>query len=416
MQTTTVNAADLVVFMLDVHLWGGRQALRREQLIAANPTLQGLPPQELASMGSIHICDPDEIRKFSRIKRAAQMAISDYGLPFLGAFAVPIAYYQKVHDRLVELRMEFEAAVRDLEQRYNGAATAWQAKWKMQNPAYQSLLARVPSAQEVAGRLSFAFHCFKVNAPSDNLDDSARQGFDTQVTGLKGELLSEVATEAQLLLEQYMVERKENGTTEQRSSITRKTLRPLQRVARKLETFAFLDTSVKPLTELVQKVLDGLPAEGPIEGGDLMLVWTLATALGNPATASHVAMVASNMGLDAAVKALPQVAKASKADQKPPQEVDIERPTDLTGGSPTAADQLANALLEGGDDSGLAVLFDDAAPSPVAPLDASPEDAQTGVPGAVGNTSVVDLLFDDGPVAPKGGAASNGDNFASDFF
>lgn len=67
-QTNTPNvhqldAKALICVQLDIKLWSGRQALKREHLVQSNPLLASLPPQDLASMGSVRICDPEEVRK-----------------------------------------------------------------------------------------------------------------------------------------------------------------------------------------------------------------------------------------------------------------------------------------------------------------------------------------------------------------
>ena len=41
-----LQASNLVCVMLDIHLWSGRQALKRDHLIASNPSLAALPPAE----------------------------------------------------------------------------------------------------------------------------------------------------------------------------------------------------------------------------------------------------------------------------------------------------------------------------------------------------------------------------------
>lgn len=89
-QTNTPNvhqldAKALICVQLDIKLWSGRQALKREHLVQSNPLLASLPPQDLASMGSVRICDPEEVRVFARIKNEAIRALGEAGLPLLGA-------------------------------------------------------------------------------------------------------------------------------------------------------------------------------------------------------------------------------------------------------------------------------------------------------------------------------------------
>ena len=51
----------IVCVALDIHLWSGRKRLRKEALLSKNPMLADLPPESLATLGSIKIADPDDL-------------------------------------------------------------------------------------------------------------------------------------------------------------------------------------------------------------------------------------------------------------------------------------------------------------------------------------------------------------------
>ena len=142
-----LQASNLVCVMLDIHLWSGRQALKRDHLIASNPSLAALPPAELASMGSVRICDPEEVRAFQRIKNEAIRLLEENGLPFLGAYGIPADRFNGVYAKLVDIGNKFTARASDLLKRYDADAVAWKAKWHKDNPAHAHLLTRMPDAQ-----------------------------------------------------------------------------------------------------------------------------------------------------------------------------------------------------------------------------------------------------------------------------
>lgn len=320
-----LQASNLVCVMLDIHLWSGRQALKRDHLIASNPSLAALPPAELASMGSVRICDPEEVRAFQRIKNEAIRLLEENGLPFLGAYGIPADRFNGVYAKLVDIGNKFTARASDLLKRYDTDAAAWKAKWHKDNPAHAHLLTRMPDAQSVVGKLRFGFHPFAVQAPAADTTHAANDHFGAQLKGLKGELLSDAAVEANDLLTKYLVS-KEGSHVGKRERITQKTLRPFKRISGKLRSFAFIDPSIAPLADVIDSVLRTLPAEGAVEGADLIAVWNLATMLSNPVQASRIAEISHAAGADSAMLALdspmaiPQV--VAQAQVAP----DVEKP------------------------------------------------------------------------------------------
>lgn len=307
MQTIqTVQPDNVICVLLDIHLWSGRQALKREHLIESNATLAALPPAELASMGSVKICDPAEVRVFQRLKNEAIRVLEDNGVPLLGAVAIPAKSYDEVHKKLTDIGNRFDALAQDLLTRYDTEAARWRTKWAAQNPQHAHLLRRMPDAQSVVGRLSFGFHPYAIQPPrAQDKQHSANELFNKQLKGLKGELLNTAAAEANDLLTKYLVS-KESGT--KREHITQKTLRPFKRISAKLRSFAFVDPCVQPLADVIDSVLASLPADGQVEGAGLISVWNLATLLSNPVSASRIAEQASREGADTALKALEPIA------------------------------------------------------------------------------------------------------------
>lgn len=240
----TINAEKLVCVQLDVHLWGGRQALTRDYLIQSNPALAALPPAELASAGAVRICDPEETRVFQRCKAEAIRILKDNGLPILGAIGIPEARFGGVYQQLLRVQNEFETRAQDLLQRYDAQAKTWRDRWCQQHPAYAHLLGRLPDAQSVVGKLKFGFFTYSIQAPQPHeADHEANAAFDTQLKGLKGELLGDAAQEANELLTKYLIRTDGNNVSSPRDKITQKTMRPFKRIAAKLRSFAFIDPS-----------------------------------------------------------------------------------------------------------------------------------------------------------------------------
>lgn len=300
-QVKQVDAANLVCVALDIHLWGGRQALKREHLQQYDSQMANLPPSALASMGSIKICDPEEVRKFARIKNEAIRLLEDNGLPLVGAMAIPKDRLDAVTLELGKLKAKFDHCANDLFMRFDNEITAWRRKWQLENPGNATLLKRVPDAKQVYGKLSFAFHLYAVTAPvAGDESHHANGGYHGQLRGLKGELFKAAAAEAHDLLTKYLVTTDPSGATSNKDVITQKTLRPLKRVVAKLRSFSFVDPSAGPLADVIEWSLDQLPAEGKIDGKGLVSIWSLARLLANPDEAARIAQVSLANGAEAA--------------------------------------------------------------------------------------------------------------------
>jgi len=283
------SAEGLVSVMLEVHLWSGLKRLRKEQLVAQNQEFENLPPATLATLGSIKICDKQDLAPFSRLKREAEKLLALNGLPFLGSTAVPDAKLEKVFRALGRLQTEFNDLRDAFLQRFDDAIETWRAQ--PENAEWTHLIHDIPSPERALGKMSFGFHLFRVHAPSQDEANDANKLYEQQMTGLKGELFADAAKEAETLIEKCLTSKK-NGVVCKRDKVTWKTLRPLKRISEKFGSFAFLDPSCEPMAHMIDHVLRLLPADGPIEGVNLIHIWSLAEALSDPRRAMSLAGMA----------------------------------------------------------------------------------------------------------------------------
>ena len=282
------NLEGLVCVQLDVHLWSGRKKLSKDDLIAQNPALVDLPPESLASMGSVKIADPDDLKPFMQIKRQAELLIRSAGLPMLGTTAIPRAKLQNVFDELSKAKLKFETYRKNLERDYDIRVDEWRTK--AENREWSHLIKSIPTAEYVAGRMTFGMHFSRVSAPSDDLPE-INKGFNQQLTGLKGELFGDAEIEAKKLLSSLMG-KDESGVVRKREKITPKTLGPMRRIAAKFRSFSFLDPSVEPLAEMIEHVLAFTPDDGHITGAQLINIWSLGRTLSDSGKAMEAAKIA----------------------------------------------------------------------------------------------------------------------------
>ncbi len=229
------DAANLVCVLLDVHIWSGRRHLEKTDLVHSNPEFRKLPEKDLANLGSVKICDPDDIRRFHTIKGQAERVLRRAGLPILGAVGVPA-------DR----------------------------------PPNTQALIHVVEIHPVGTR-------DRLRSVTADRDERAVQ---------KGELMREVADEATSLITDYLAGNGRSGAAGRREYVTQKTIGPLKRAAAKLTSFRFLDSTIGPLADMIQDVLASLPPSGRIDGLGLLKVWSLARMLSTPRQAAEMAQMA----------------------------------------------------------------------------------------------------------------------------
>lgn len=283
------SAEGLVSVMLEVHLWSGLKRLRKEQLVAQNQEFENLPPATLATLGSIKICDKQDLAPFTKLKREAEKMLAVNGLAFLGSMAVPEAKLEKVFRSLARMQLDFNNLRDAFLARFDKAISDWRSQ--PENAEWTHLIHDIPSPERALGKMSFGFHLFRVHAPSHDDGNDVNKLYTQQMTGLKGELFADAAKEAETLIDKCLTGKK-NGVVCKRDKVTWKTLRPLKRIAEKFSSFAFLDPSCEPMADMIDHVLRLLPDEGPIEGVNLMHIWTLAEALTDPKRAMSLAGMA----------------------------------------------------------------------------------------------------------------------------
>lgn len=289
------DATDLVCIQLEVHIWSGRRHLEKTDLVHANPEFGKLPEKDLANLGSVKICNPEDIKEFQKIKNQAELVLSRAGLPILGSTGVPAAKFAEVNEKLQELQATYAAKAAAFLNSYDTKLSQWKLKHLIQHPEWDQLFRDLPTAEHVGGRLSFEFHPYRISAPADASMPALNQRFEKQMGGLKGELLREVATEAGTFINS-LSKRTDHGVSTKREFVTPKTLGPLRRAAEKLDAFAFIDPTIGPLAKLITNMLNGMPDLGRVDGEKLLLLSGIARLLNDSRGISELSNIAFEGG------------------------------------------------------------------------------------------------------------------------
>jgi len=264
---TDVNVLSrLVVVQLDTRIWSARKKLTPLDLGGAD-----LPPEDLASLGSKRICNPEDLKSFSTLKARAVTLLEKHGIRFLSGFAVPEDKLDDINVELEAIQLEFDRSKEDFLQRYDQSVQEWISR----HPQWSGIIANsTVSESHVRSKLGFRWQMFRVITPKHGAPDSMPGSLCEDVGNLGAALFDETAKAAADTWKNcYM------GKTE----ITRKALSPLKSIYEKLMGLTFVEPRVAPVAELIATSFTYVPKRGPINGGVLLILQGLVSLLRNPA-------------------------------------------------------------------------------------------------------------------------------------
>ena len=261
---TDITVLDhLLVVNLDIHIWTARKKLVPLDLGGAE-----LPPEDLASLGSKRVCNPEDLRSFTTLKARAVSVLERSGIRFLSGWAVPDTRIDDIMRELAVIRDEFNAAKESFLQRYVQSVRDWIAR----HPQWGNIIAGSTVSEEyVRSRLDFRWQVFQVAQPEavDRNMDNLKEDIDR----LGGTLFDEIAKAAGEAWHRCYA-----GKTE----ITRKALSPLKAMYDKLMGLTFVEPRVAPVAELLDTAFRSIPKRGAITGSTLVMLQGLVSLLQSP--------------------------------------------------------------------------------------------------------------------------------------
>ncbi len=255
---------NLLALNLTISLWTARRKLLPEDIGDAN-----LPPEDLASLGSKRIADPETLKIFNALKSRAFSFLDRHGVRFMNGWAIPEDKAGLIIDELCRIREEFTQAKDAFLSKYEQTLDAWIAR----HAKWESMIRKsVASSDYVRSRLDFKWQLYKVQPLMVHESDSAvrEAGLAEEVTGIANELFQEVARDANVMWQRVYL-----GKT----SVTHKALSPLRTLRDKLQGLSFVEPHVLPVAEIIDAVLGRIPKRGNITGTDLLMLQGLVCLL-----------------------------------------------------------------------------------------------------------------------------------------
>ena len=258
----------LLAINLDVNIWTARRKLSVADFGGAQ-----LPPDDLASLGSKRVCDPEELKIFGTLKARAVSLLDRNGVRFLGGWGIPEDRAQAIVEELERLRDEFAAAKQDFLARYDQAVQEWivrHAGWE------QIILSSTVGVDYVRSRLGFRWQVYRIVPPTGDpaMVGTVGVGLADEVHGLGLTLFEEVAKAATEAWHKCFAGK---------SEVTRKAVSPLRTIQRKLAGLTFIEPRVAPVADLLETAFASLPRRGKIQGASLLMLQGLVALLRDPA-------------------------------------------------------------------------------------------------------------------------------------
>lgn len=259
---------NILALNLNVNLWSARKKMVLEDFGDAE-----LPPEDLASLGSKRIADPNSLKVFSTLKARAFNFLDRHGIRFMSGWAIPEDKAGDIIKELLCIRDEFLKEKELFLADYDQSIESWinrHCKWG------DIIRESTVGSDYVRSRMGFSWQLYRVAPLMDHAvpEAVAESGLNEEVEGLAGTLFDEIARSADETWNRVYA-----GKTE----VTHKALSPLRTLQQKLSGLTFINPHVSPVVEIIQMAFNRVPKKGNITGADLVMLQGLVCLLRDPA-------------------------------------------------------------------------------------------------------------------------------------
>ena len=258
---------NILALNLNVNLWSARKKMVLEDFGGAE-----LPPEDLASLGSKRIADPNSLKIFSTLKARAFSFLDRHGIRFMSGWAIPEDKAGDIIKELICIRDDFLKEKELFLADYDQSIENWinrHTKWG--NIIRESTV----GSDYVRSRMGFSWQLYRVSPLMEHAAPEAvtESGLNEEVEGLAGTLFDEIARSADETWNRVYA-----GKTE----VTHKALSPLRTLQQKLSGLTFINPHVSPVVDIIQTAFNRIPKKGNITGADLVMLQGLVCLLRDP--------------------------------------------------------------------------------------------------------------------------------------
>ena len=181
---------NLLALNLNVSLWSARKKMVLEDFGGAE-----LPPEDLASLGSKRIADPNSLKIFATLKARAFNYLDRHGIRFMSGWAIPEDKAGDIIRELIGIRDEFlkkkDAFLADYDQSIEN--------WINKHTKWASIIRESTVGSDyVRSRMGFSWQLYRVAPLMDHAvpEAVAESGLNEEVENLAKTLFGEIARSA----------------------------------------------------------------------------------------------------------------------------------------------------------------------------------------------------------------------------
>lgn len=258
----------IIVFTVNLSRWTANKKLKAKHIKAKE---EELPPADLASLGVRKVFDPKALAPFEAIRKETERLCFNEGTRFFGGVAVPKKDADSFLEKLKKLQERFNNEKELLAQSYKEVCS----KWAADHPGWENVvLEDAPELEWVLNRFKFDINAIEI-VMADKTDESGKTELDQKIESSQmafiDQLYAEIAQMANLY--QRSLLGKERATV--------RSLSALQTMRKKLNGMGFLDNRIRPLVEMIDKVISEMPATGNINGVQFATLLGITNILSN---------------------------------------------------------------------------------------------------------------------------------------
>ena len=222
--------------------------------------------KKIFTSGSVRYIDPTHLKIFLAARTAAARAGRAAGVRFLSGYAV-------TDDQLPDYLESLKEIGSGVEKQKTAVISNWKtllAEWEAAHPDVARFRSTFPNVTHAMNGIGFSVSLYKIN-PSDRLIEGVQDGIKSEVAGLAGRVIEEIAQDVR------------DSWKPEAVKATQRIKGLLNRTKEKLRSLSFLDGGrLAELSVFIEDTIARLPTIGPIDGTNFLVLAGLMSILGSP--------------------------------------------------------------------------------------------------------------------------------------
>lgn len=229
--------------------------------------------------GSVRYIDPSHLKVFAAARQQANRACRNRGVRFLSGWAVPDNAVDTLVAELNPIAEKVENAKAELVTKWDETLRAWQEL----QPQVAPYKGRFPTAQHVSHQTGARLSVYRIHPAA--VDSSAKDGIKTEVDGLAGRVLHEIAQDVQ------------DTWKPGASQASQRIKNLLGRLANKCRTLEFLGGNLGATASFIDEAIRRLPTQGAIQGADFAILSGILSILSSTEKMEATSKMVAESGL-----------------------------------------------------------------------------------------------------------------------